>query len=340
MAVIKKDGGYMPLPISIKRGNPIPLDASSIWYDAVAMAEYAKTNVTAYVGQILVYVDEATAKSQVYVIANAAGDLTLVGEDANSGKAINVDNKTIELNDESLLKLKDFGSKYYSYIAASTDDEGNPVPATYKLQEVDEEHPWYSIVPTSLPQTAIENEEIGKLTNLASKGKFSSSSDGFAFLFTQVEANKNFKISVTGKVLQTATTKQAGFGLMLRDDCVIDQAAAGTIATNYLTAGIYANSSSQMYANFYRENASFKKGEEMNGMYAAGDTVTFTIERIGQTVHVTVVYNGATYTESYYDFDLFARDGGYMYVGMFANRGTVVEFTDLSFEITGESQGA
>ena len=184
------------------------------------------------------------------------------------------------------------------------------------------------------------SEGVFKVGNDKSKGKFSSSSDGFAFLFTQVEANKNFKISVTGKVLQTATTKQAGFGLMLRDDCVIDQNAAGTIATNYLTAGIYANSSSQMYANFYRENASFKKGEEMNGMYAAGDMVTFTIERIGQTVHVTVVYNGVTYTESYYDFDLFARDSEYMYVGMFANRGTVVEFTDLSFEITGESQGA
>ena len=184
------------------------------------------------------------------------------------------------------------------------------------------------------------SEGVFKVGNDKSKGKFSSSSDGFAFLFTQVEADKNFKISVTGKVLQTATTKQAGFGLMLRDDCIIDQNAAGTIATNYLTAGIYANSSSQMYANFYRENASFKKGEEMSGMYAAGDVVTFTIERIGQTVHVTVEYNGTTYTESYYDFDLFARDGGYMYVGMFANRGTVVEFTNLTFEITGESQGA
>ena len=184
------------------------------------------------------------------------------------------------------------------------------------------------------------SEGVFKVGNDKSKGKFASGSDGFAFLFTQVEASKNFKISVTGKVLATATTKQAGFGLMLRDDCVIDQVAAGSIATNYLTAGIYANSSSQMYANFYRENASFKKGEEMTGMYAVGDVFTFTIERIGQTVHVTVVYNGVTYTESYYDFDLFARDGEYMYVGMFANRGTVVEFTNLQFEITGESQGA
>ena len=181
--------------------------------------------------------------------------------------------------------------------------------------------------------------QVGQ-SGIKDRGKFSSSSDGFAFLFTQVEANKNFKVTVTATVLKTSTVKQAGFGLMLRDDCIIDQTAGGTIATNYLTAGIYANSTSQMYANFYRENASFKKGEVMTGMYAVDDVFTFTIERIGQTVHVTVVYNDTTYTESHYDFDLFARDGDYMYVGMFANRGTVVEFTDLQFEITGESQGA
>ena len=33
-------------------------------------------------------------------------------------------------------------------------------------------------------------------------------------------------------------------------------------------------------------------------------------------------------------------DNGYMYVGMFANRGTVIECTNVVFEITGESQGA
>jgi len=54
----------------------------------------------------------------------------------------------------------------------------------------------------------------------------------------------------------------------------------------------------------------------------------------------TLEYNGQTYTETHTDFDFFARDTQYMYVGMFANRGTVVEFSDVVFEITGESQGA
>jgi putative aldouronate transport system substrate-binding protein len=52
----------------------------------------------------------------------------------------------------------------------------------HPLLEVDEEHPWYSIVPTSLPQTAVENEQIGSFTNLASSGKYSSSKDKYNIL--------------------------------------------------------------------------------------------------------------------------------------------------------------
>jgi putative aldouronate transport system substrate-binding protein len=37
------------------------------------------------------------------------------------------------------------------------------------------ENPWYSIVPTTLPNTAAENDSIALLTNLSSKGKFSQS---------------------------------------------------------------------------------------------------------------------------------------------------------------------
>jgi hypothetical protein len=32
MAIIKLDGGYNALPISYKRGNPIPIDTTMVWY--------------------------------------------------------------------------------------------------------------------------------------------------------------------------------------------------------------------------------------------------------------------------------------------------------------------
>lgn len=174
----------------------------------------------------------------------------------------------------------------------------------------------------------------------SNKGKFENASDGFAFLFRQVEADKNFTLTVSGKVLYTAGTKQAGFGLMLRDDCTVTQTATGTISTNYVTAGFLCEADT-MRANFYRENATLNKGNgTVSSLAAVDDTFTLAIERVGQSVTVTITYGGETYTSTHVDFDFFARDTQYMYVGMFANRGTVIEFTNVVFTITGESQGA
>jgi hypothetical protein len=183
--------------------------------------------------------------------------------------------------------------------------------------------------------------QVGQhLDSGSNKGKFQSADDGFAFAFRQIEANKNFKLTVTGTIVYTAGVKQAGFGLMLRDDCIIGQNATGSINTNYVTAGIYFPSDNVMNANFYRENATLNKGQSVSGAATGVDTFTMSIERVGQSVTVTIVYGGQTYTKTYVDFDFFAVDTQYMYVGMFANRGTVVEFTNVVFEITGESQGA
>ncbi len=177
------------------------------------------------------------------------------------------------------------------------------------------------------------------LASGSNKGKFSSTSDGFAFLFRQVEADKNFKISVTATILNSGNTKQAGFGLMLRDDCYLPTQNSA-ITSNYLTAGLLCDGTDASLACFSRENSKLSKGTSFGGFYAVGEAYTLSIERIGQTVKVSVTLGDKTVTNTYYDFDLFAKDGDYMYIGMFANRGTLVEFTNVNFEITGNSQGA
>jgi len=50
MAIIKKDGGYNALPIAYKRGNPIALDTTSVWYSYSDLETYAASGATAYVG--------------------------------------------------------------------------------------------------------------------------------------------------------------------------------------------------------------------------------------------------------------------------------------------------
>lgn len=50
MAVINKEIAYMALPLSIRRGNPFPIDEYSVWYDMEELTNYAKTSPVAYVG--------------------------------------------------------------------------------------------------------------------------------------------------------------------------------------------------------------------------------------------------------------------------------------------------
>lgn len=99
MAIIKKDGNYMGLPMNIARGNPIPLDTTEIWYSLSELEIYAKSGATAYVGQIVQLVDEANGTATAYIIANTDGDLLEVGS-STAG-----DGKTIELTDEGILRI-------------------------------------------------------------------------------------------------------------------------------------------------------------------------------------------------------------------------------------------
>lgn len=175
-------------------------------------------------------------------------------------------------------------------------------------------------------------------------GKFDGSGDGFGAIFMQIGKNKNFTASASVKVnaVGTSNPNQSGFGLMLRDDIYIDGEPAGTytgkevISTNYVTAGVMGDGSAALFS---RENGALTKPGN-SATVAVGSTYTVSIERIGQTVNVAFDDGAHNYTKKFTDFDFVASDNGYMYLCMFANRGLAVEFSNVQFEITGESQGA
>lgn len=83
MAKILTDSGYMALPINIKRGNPIPLDTTAVWYSKTKLEAYAKSGATAYVGQILTLV--ADNKCEAFMISNEAGTLIKLAQTTASG---------------------------------------------------------------------------------------------------------------------------------------------------------------------------------------------------------------------------------------------------------------
>lgn len=83
MAVIMNDAAYMGFPLSIKRGNPAPVDTTAVWYDKAELETYAKSGATAYVGQILTLVTDN--KCEAYMISNKAGTLVKLASTTASG---------------------------------------------------------------------------------------------------------------------------------------------------------------------------------------------------------------------------------------------------------------
>lgn len=178
-------------------------------------------------------------------------------------------------------------------------------------------------------------------TGSALKGKIALTNDGFSFVFHPIHVDDNFILTAHAKVLKTANVKQAAFGLMLRDDCYIHQNCSTEIVTsNYLASGLITTDLT-MSPIFYREQSELHKEEPiLPYLYQENDEATLQIVRIGQSMQMSLCYQGKTYEKTYVDFDLLAIDHTRMYVGMFATRGTVVEFSNVEFKITGKSQGA
>lgn len=83
MAKIMNDAAYMGFPLSIKRGNPAPVDTTAVWYSKSELETYAKTGATAYVGQVLTLV--ADSKCEAYMISNEAGTLIKLASTTASG---------------------------------------------------------------------------------------------------------------------------------------------------------------------------------------------------------------------------------------------------------------
>lgn len=124
-----------------------PLNANSYFesYDlALAAALTAKpagdTTVKYYFGQeiaVAEMIDNVPQSAKLYIIAPTHDEEgNVVGTLQEVGSATDGDGHSIELVD-GVLSVRDFGKRYYKYIAATETEE-----AKYELVEVSEENPW------------------------------------------------------------------------------------------------------------------------------------------------------------------------------------------------------
>lgn len=59
---------HIGVPFNYNRGNPMPLDNTTIWTSLSAAQEYAASSPVAYVGQLVTVVDSAASAVTVYKI--------------------------------------------------------------------------------------------------------------------------------------------------------------------------------------------------------------------------------------------------------------------------------
>lgn len=92
-------------PMNFRRGAPNPLDNSAVWKSLDEAKNYAQTDPTAYVGQILSVVDNVAGNVDVYKIKNEAGDLELVGTVPVG------DGNTVDIGTDGKIKLHGIDDK-------------------------------------------------------------------------------------------------------------------------------------------------------------------------------------------------------------------------------------
>lgn len=225
--------------------------------------------------------------------------------------------------------------KYNEYKVPNLDNE------KYKYKD------WYYTIfgdITSKDYFSFENKNDYIIMSQANGlgGKINLSSEGYSFLFKRLSIEDNFIIEVNMEILESIPLKDQAFGLMVRDDCYMNQETKKELhLSNYISSGMLGQGTSN-HVIFSRDGfSSLEKGNYIyNDNYKAHDIIYAKIERIGQRISCDFSINDNKYHNDYYDFDLTKVDNKNIYVGLFLNRGTVLKVNNINLTITGKSLGA
>ena len=137
-------------PLNFRRGNPNPLDNSSVWASLEAAQTYAASDPVAYVGQILTVVDNANGVATVYSIQDEAGTLKKVG--------------TSPVGDESTITVAEDGTVSLFGVSGleldRVEEDGSTTKINYQPLLVDGKLTWVEPSATTVEGLATEIEGL------------------------------------------------------------------------------------------------------------------------------------------------------------------------------------
>lgn len=142
-------------PLNFRRGNPNPLDNSSVWASLESAQTYAASDPVAYVGQILTVVDNVNSTATVYSIQDEAGTLKKVG--------------TSPVGDESTITVAEDGTVSLFGVSGLELDrveaDGSTTKINYQPLLVDGKLTW--VEPSSTTVEGLATEIEGLKTRLS-----------------------------------------------------------------------------------------------------------------------------------------------------------------------------
>lgn len=137
-------------PLNFRRGNPNPLDNSSVWASLESAQAYATSDPVAYVGQILTVVNNTEGIATVYSIQDEAGTLKKVG--------------TSPIGDESTITVAEDGTISLFGVAGleltRTEADGSTTKIKYQPLLVDGKLTWVEPSATTVESLAAEIKGI------------------------------------------------------------------------------------------------------------------------------------------------------------------------------------
>lgn len=173
-------------------------------------------------------------------------------------------------------------------------------------------------------------------------GKICLTMEGYSFLFKKLSIEDNFILEANFDILEAKGLKDDSFGLMVRDDCYLNQKSEKELhLSNYVAAGMLGLQSTS-HVIFSRTGFSeLNKGNNIyNSKFRINDKCYAKIERLGQRISCDFIINDNKYHNDFYDFDLTKVDNKNMYIGVFVTKGTKIKVSNLSLKMTGKALGA
>lgn len=243
--------------------------------------------------------------------------------------------------DAKMPKDKDYSAAINSEYIKPNYESFNPINHSENYLDTVSGAIWFRTAFGTLGQDKVNDYDItycsGKFTVKTGQGsEFSPTQDGFGAAFIQIDESKNFFITAKATPIAYTDTKsnKNAFGLMLRDDIYIDKKDT-KITSNFVSASITVNGKTNM-SRTVNNSLEFDKILPFN----LNADYELSITRVGQVVYTTIKQGRTIVSTKFTDISFVGVDNTKIYLCMFANGGLTVEFSDINFKITGESQGS